>query len=161
MLLPWTCQSKKTQKCEQKMLDNFALKYERNTCCEMFDICFGSKKSKKCSMALLTFLAMFLKYVPAQRNVQWRCALALQLSLWISRLPSFADREKRHKTLSVVFKLHLEFHLCILIFNVFFISIFIFAHFYLFLHCIVSRGNLVWMENVFLQNSKSLKEWSH
>ena len=163
MLLPWTCQSKKTQKCEHKMLDNFALKYERNTCCEMFDICFGSKK---CSMALLTFLAMFLKYVPAQRNVQWRCALALQLSLWISRLPSFADRGKRHKTLCVLFNCHLEFHLCIFIFHVFFISIFIFAHFYLFLHCIVSRGNLVWMENVFpsfspKHNKISLKERSH
>ena len=159
MLLPWTCQSKKTQKCKQQMLDNFALKYERNTCCEMFDICFGSKKSKKCSMALLTFLAMFLKYVPAM------CTRAATLSLNL-KIAFICSSRKRQKTLSVVFKLHLEFHLCILIFNVFFISIFIFAHFYLFLHCIVSRGNLVWMENVFPSFSPkhgkiSLKEWSH
>ena len=137
MLLPWTCQSKKTQKCEQKMLDNFALKYERNTCFEMFDICSGSKKSKKCSMALLTFLAMFLKYVPAQRNVQWRCALALQLSLWISRLPSFAAREKKTQNALCCIQSSSWISSLYLYFSCVFISIFIFAHFYLFLHCIV------------------------
>ena len=140
MLLPWTCQSKKTQKCEQKMLDNFALKNERNTCFEMFDICFGSKKSKKCSMALLTFLAMFLKYVPAQRNVQWRCALALQLSLWISRLPSFADREKKDTKRSVLYSIViLNFNfvsfLCMCFFHIYiYICTLLFVFFAL--HCI-------------------------
>ena len=163
MLLPWTCQSKKTQKCEQKMLDNFALTYERNymlwnvwymfriqemfngptyISCDVSEIC---SSSKKCSMAM--------------------CTRAATLSLNL-KIAFICSSRKRQKTLSVVFKLHLEFHLCILIFNVFFISIFIFAHFYLFLHCIVSRGNLVWMENVFLSFSPkhgkiSLKERSH
>ena len=167
MLLPWTCQSKKTQKCEQKMLDNFALKNERNTCFEMFDICFGSKKSKKCSMDLLTFLAMFLKYVPAQRNVQWRCALVLQLSLWISRLPSFAPREKRHKTLCVVFNRHLKFHLCIFIFDVFFLYLYLYLHASI-CFCIASYLEVILCEwkmfsPVFFpkHNKISLKERSH
>ena len=110
--------------------------------CDVSEIC---SSSKKCSMAMCTRAATLSES---------QDCLHLQLA------------KKRQKTLSVVFKLHLEFHLCILIFNVFFISIFIFAHFYLFLHCIVSRGNLVWMENVFPSFSPkhgkiSLKERSH